>query len=89
MKAFVTVIGKDKIGIIYTITSILKESHVNILDINQTLMQDYFTMIMQVDLGKMNIDFNDLKNKLDNAGKEIDVFIKIQHEDIFRSMHSI
>lgn len=89
MKAFVTVIGKDKVGIIYTITSILKESYVNILDINQTLMQDYFTMIMHVDLEKMSIDFKDLKNKLDNAGKEINVFIKIQHEDIFRSMHSI
>lgn len=89
MKAFITVIGKDKVGIIHCVATVLKESNINILDINQTLMEDYFTMIMHVDLEKMNMEFNELKNKLENAGKKIDVFVKIQHEDIFRSMHTI
>ncbi|CAH2213036.1 ACT domain-containing protein [Tepidibacter aestuarii] len=89
MKAFVSVIGKDKIGIIHRVTSVLSENGVNILDINQTLLHDYFTMIMFVDLEKMQIDFNELKNKLEDAGNKIDVSIKIQHEDIFNSMHKI
>ncbi|WFD08919.1 ACT domain-containing protein [Tepidibacter hydrothermalis] len=89
MKAFVSVIGKDKIGIIHKVTSILSENDVNILDITQTLLHDYFTMIMFVDLEKMQIDFNELKNRLENEGNKIDVSINIQHEDIFNSMHKI
>ena len=89
MKAFVSVIGKDKIGIIHRVTSVLSENDVNILDITQTLLHDYFTMIMFVDLEKMQIDFNELKNILENTGNKIDVSIKIQHEDIFNSMHKI
>ncbi|GAB6087431.1 ACT domain-containing protein [Alkaliphilus crotonatoxidans] len=89
MKAFITVIGKDKIGIIYRVTSVLEESQVNILDINQTLLQDYFTMIMLVDLTLMDINFQKLKERLDKAAEEIGVSIKIQHEDIFHSMHKI
>lgn len=89
MKAFVSVIGKDKIGIIHKVTSVLSENDVNILDITQTLLHDYFTMIMFVDLEKMQIDFNELKNRLENEGNKIDVSINIQHEDIFNSMHKI
>ncbi|QCX32641.1 ACT domain-containing protein [Caloramator sp. E03] len=89
MKAFVTVIGKDKIGIIQAITSVLSQNNVNILDINQTLLQDYFTMIMFVDLEKMAIDFEKLKEKLENKAKEIGVSVRIQREDLFRYMHEI
>lgn len=89
MRAFITVIGKDKIGIIYGVTSVLEKSRVNILDINQTLLQEYFTMVMLVDLAAMDIDFQELKNRLDVASQEIGVSIKIQHEDIFHSMHKI
>lgn len=89
MRAFVTVIGKDKIGIIQRITTIFLENKVNILDINQTLIQDYFVMIMFVDLSQMPIEFAKLKEKLDGIGNEIEVSIKIQHEDIFNSMHKI
>ncbi|QEK12858.1 ACT domain-containing protein [Crassaminicella thermophila] len=89
MKAVVTVIGKDKIGIIANVTSVLAENNINILDISQTILQDYFTMIMIVDLEKMQSNFQDIKIKLEEVGKRIGLSIKIQHEDIFNSMHKI
>jgi ACT domain-containing protein len=87
MKAVVTVIGKDQIGIIAKVTSTLAENSMNILDISQTILQDYFTMIMIVDLSKMKSSFNDIKKELEKVGKDIGLSIKIQHEDIFDSMH--
>jgi ACT domain-containing protein len=89
MKAVVTVIGKDKVGIIQGVTSILAENNINIMDINQTLLQDYFTMIMFVDLSETKTDFKQVKEALDNKSKELGVSIKIQHEDIFKSMHEV
>ena len=89
MKAFITVLGKDKVGIIHEITSILSENDINILDINQTLINGYFTMIMLVDISKMKVNFNSLKNILTEKADEIKVSIKIQREDIFTSMHEI
>lgn len=89
MRAFVTVIGEDKVGIIYNVTGVLQEAKVNVLDINQTLLQNYFTMIMLVDLAKMEIDFAELKKRLDNLGEKFNLKIKLQHEDIFNSMHKI
>lgn len=89
MKAFITVLGKDKVGIIHEITSILSDNNINILDINQTLINGYFTMIMLVDLSNMTLDFNSLKNTLTDKATKIKVSIKIQREDIFTSMHEI
>ncbi|WP_333859392.1 ACT domain-containing protein [Clostridium sp.] len=89
MKAFITVIGEDKTGIIYNVTSVLYENNINILDINQTLIKDYFTMVMFVDLSQMNITFSNLKAILEDKARKIDVVIKIQREDIFTSMHEI
>jgi len=89
MKAFVTVLGEDKVGIIYGITSVFKETNVNVLDVNQTLLGGFFTMIMLVDLEKMNTDFGELKHKLEVAGEQLDLSILIQREDIFNSMHKI
>ncbi|ADL51831.1 ACT domain-containing protein [Clostridium cellulovorans] len=89
MKAFVTVIGEDKVGIIHGVTGILKQFNVNILDINQTLLQNYFTMIMFVDLANMTIDFAKLKENLDQLSDTLGVKIKLQHEDIFNSMHTL
>ena len=89
MKAFITVIGKDKIGIIHGVTAALKDHQVNVLDITQTLLQEYFTMIMFVDLESMTIDFKELKEKLEEAGQNLGMSIRIQHEDIFHSMHTI
>lgn len=89
MRAVITVLGKDKVGIIATISRILAESNVNILDISQTLMQDVFTMIMLTDITDSSIAFNELSDRLEAAGKEIGLYAKIQHEDIFNSMHRI
>lgn len=89
MNAVITVIGKDKIGIIHGVTSVLSNNNINIMDINQTLLQSYFTMIMLVDLSGMEIDFKELKNKLNNKAEELGVSIRIQHEDIFNCMHEI
>ncbi|MGD9678357.1 MAG: ACT domain-containing protein [Vulcanibacillus sp.] len=89
MNAVITVIGKDKIGIIAEITTVLAKYHVNILDISQTILQDYFTMIMIVDLLKMNISFDQLSNNLSEIGEEFGLSVKIQHQDIFNAMHKI
>lgn len=89
MKAVITVIGKDKIGIIAEITSVLSSNKANILDISQTILQDYFTMVMLVELEKMDISFVELKEKLAVAGEGIGMSVKIQHEDIFNAMHKI
>ncbi|MGN1350361.1 MAG: ACT domain-containing protein [Anaerovoracaceae bacterium] len=89
MKAVITVIGQDKIGIIYNVTSVLAEYDVNILDINQTIMQEVFTMIMVVDLAKMPVSFEELQKKLAQKGEEIGLSIRIQHEGIFNAMSEI
>lgn len=89
MKAFITVIGEDKTGIIYNVTSVLYENNINILDINQTLIKNYFTMVMLVDLSQMKMAFNNLKAALEDKAAKIGVVIKIQREDIFTSMHEI
>ncbi|TCO68291.1 ACT domain-containing protein [Marinisporobacter balticus] len=89
MKSVVTVIGKDKIGIIAKVSSVLAENHINISDISQTILQDYFTMIMIVDLTKASSNFKTIQNKLEAVGQDIGISIKIQHENIFNSMHKI
>ena len=89
MRAVVTVIGKDRTGIIYNVSKILAEHSVNIEDISQTVMQDFFTMIMLVDVSKMSCDFAQLKEEFDALSKTIGMSIRLQHEDIFNAMHSI
>lgn len=89
MNAVITVIGKDKKGIIHGVTSVLSENNINVMDINQTLLQEYFTMIMLVDLSEMDIDFKLLKSKLENKAVELAVTITIQQEDIFKCMHEV
>lgn len=89
MKAFVTVIGNDKVGIIADVATLMKNYSVNICDISQTLMQNYFTMIMSVDLSGATVDFVELKAALEKAAEKIGVQIKIQHQDLFDSMHKI
>ncbi len=89
MRAVVTVLGSDKVGIIAKVATILAECNVNILDITQTTMQNIFTMIMLVDISSCNIPFAKLVDKLDAEGKAIGVDIKTQHEDIFNSMQEI
>jgi ACT domain-containing protein len=89
MKAIVTVIGKDKVGIIAQVSAVLAENMVNILDISQTILQDYFTMIMLVDLTHIKISFSELSRKLNEKGEIIGLQIKIQREEVFSAMHKI
>jgi len=89
MRAVITVIGMDRVGIIAGVSAVLAEYNVNILDITQTTMQDLFTMIMLVDISKTDARFDKLIDVLDAKGKELGMKIRIQHEDIFKSMHRI
>ena len=88
MKAIVSVIGKDKSGIIAKVSTALAENNVNIEDISQTIVQGNFTMIMMCDLGDY-ISVAELGAVLDKTGKEAGVTIRVQHEDIFNAMHSL
>jgi ACT domain-containing protein len=89
MRAVITVIGKDKVGIIAGISTILADRNVNILDISQTIMQDVFTMVMLVNISDLNTSFTELSGHLEEKGKELGLSVQIQHEDIFNSMHRI
>jgi ACT domain-containing protein len=89
MRAIVTVIGVDKVGIIAAITTALAERQANVLDIRQTTLQEYFTMIMLVDLAEMSVSFSEMEKALDQTGTSIGVSIRIQREDIFKSMHRV
>ena len=89
MKAVITVIGKDSIGIISLVSGKCSEYGVNILDITQSVMQDYFAMIMLVDTSAANVDFATLSAELARTGSERGLEIRVMHEDIFKSMHHV
>lgn len=89
MKAVITVIGHDKVGIIARVSNILADAKINILDISQTIMQNMFTMIMLVNIESCPESFDSIAKKLESAGEEMGLSIRIQHEDIFNSMHRI
>jgi ACT domain-containing protein len=89
MKAVITVLGCDRVGIIAAVTAVLAESNTNILDISQTIMADIFTMIMMVDLSKATMDCQELQEQLKERGTALGVEIRLQRDEIFRSMHRI
>ncbi|AKA69723.1 MULTISPECIES: ACT domain-containing protein [Clostridium] len=89
MKGIITVVGKDKVGIVAGISSELLHLNINILDVTQTIMEEFFTMIMLVDLSKANVSFDKTKEALLSKGKELGVDVKIQREEIFNSMHTL
>ena len=89
MRAIVTVIGKDQVGIIASVCTLLSEHNVNVLDISQTILQGYFPMIMLVDASQTNAPFAQLVADLEQAGKEKGVVIHAQREEIFNAMHTI
>ncbi|MDU2490476.1 MAG: ACT domain-containing protein [Clostridium celatum] len=89
MKAILTVIGKDKVGIIAGVSSELQKLNINILDVNQTIMDEFFTMIMMLDLKLSNNNFEEVKRTLELKGKELGVEVKIQREEIFNSMYTV
>ena len=89
MRAIVTVIGNDRVGIIADVTALLAQYGVNVLDISQTVLPEYFTMIMLVDASQCTVPFADLARTLDEAGTQRDLQIRAQREDIFNAMHRI
>lgn len=89
MRAIVTVIGKDKSGIIAKVSTALAERKVNIEDISQTIVGGNFTMLMLCDLASSTLSLKDLHQELIELGNEIGVSIHVQHEDIFNAMHRI
>ncbi|WP_020612971.1 ACT domain-containing protein [Sediminispirochaeta bajacaliforniensis] len=89
MKAIITVVGEDKVGIIASVSGELAQRKVNILDITQTILQNYFTMMMLVELSEMELSLEKLKTALEEIGKRLGVSIRIQHEEIFRTMHRV
>ncbi len=88
-KAIITVVGKDTVGIIAKVCTYLSENSINILDISQTIVQDYFNMMMIADLSKSDKTIGAVASELENLGKEIGVQVKVQTEDIFNAMHRI
>ena len=89
MKAIVTVIGKDRVGITAAVCALLAQHNINILDISQTVLQDYFTMVMLVDTAACTASIGEMADLLEQAGKEQELSIRIQREDIFNTMHRI
>lgn len=89
MRAIVTVIGKDKSGIIAKVSTALADNDVNIEDISQTIVQGNFTMLMLCDLSNAKMSLKELKTYLVDLGEKIGVSIHVQHEDIFNAMHKI
>lgn len=90
MRAIITVIGSDQTGIIARVSSVLSDKNANIVDISQTVLRDnIFTMIMLVELDGLNVPYQELRQALEQIGQEIGVEVRIQREEIFRSMHRI
>ncbi|MBQ5954327.1 MAG: ACT domain-containing protein [Lachnospiraceae bacterium] len=89
MKSIVSVFARDRKGIIAYVTSLLAEKDINVLDISQTLMQEYFAMIMLVDLADCPLSFDELSQYLQERGEERGLAIHIQRQDIFDAMHRI
>lgn len=88
MRAILTVIGKDKVGIIAGVSQKLAALEINILDVSQTIMDDYFTMMMMLSMDK-NSDFEKIKAELSKVGQDMGVSIKVQNEEIFNAMHKL
>lgn len=87
-RAVVSVVGKDQVGIIAKVTTALSDNHMNVLDISQTILQDFFTMMMLVDVSEAK-DLDQLHHDFDVISKELGLKINIQLEDIFQTMHRI
>ena len=88
-KTIITVVGKDTVGIIAKVCTYLAENKINILDISQTIVDDYFNMMMIVDMSQSVKSVSEVSDNLDKLGEEIGVIIRCQREEIFNSMHRL
>ena len=89
MKAVITVTGKDTMGIIAKVAAGCAEYGANIIDISQSVLRDYFAMIMLVDIDHLNVAFTDFVDHMNNLGRESGLIIQTMHEEIFQAMHTI
>ena len=89
MRAILTAVGNDRVGIIAALCRLLADNNVNILDISQTILHGKFTMVMAVDIEKLPCSFTDLAGKLDALGERMGIAIRVQRQEIFDAMHRI
>ena len=89
MKAVITVIGHDTVGILQKVSGICAEKNANVIEVTQSVLQDLFAMFMLVDIRGMKCEFSELSDSLNALGKELGLSIHVMHEDIFNSMHRI
>jgi len=89
MKAVITIVGQDRVGIVAMVSEILATNSVNILNINQNILEGFFNMVMIVDMSSSKVSLKDLQQVLKGKGQELGLDIKLQHEDIFQIMHRI
>ena len=89
MRAIITFIGKDTVGILAKVSDACAKADVNIVEVTQSVLQDMFAMVMLVEIDKANIGFDQLKDNLDIVGEATGTKIHVMHEDIFNSMHKI
>ncbi len=89
MKAVITVIGRDMVGILAKVSALCAQHNINVTDVTQSVMQDLFAMIMLADISSMTVHFSELVDEMEALGKEMGLSIHVMHEDIFNSMHRI
>lgn len=89
MKAVITVVGKDMVGILANVSNECANYNINILEVSQSVLSDMFCMIMIVDVSKINIDFGAFADHMKETGAKLNMVIHVMHEDIFNSMHNI
>ena len=89
MKAVITVIGRDMVGILAKVSTVCAQHDINVIEVTQSGMQDLFAMIMLTDISHMSVDFSTLVDQMEQLGKELGLSIHVMHEDIFNSMHRI
>ena len=89
MQAVISVVGRDRVGILKDIATKCADHNVNVIDVSQTVLRDMFTMIMLVDISKIDIKFGDFSAEMEDYGKGIGMEVRAMHEDIFNSMHRI
>jgi len=89
MNAIIAVIGHDKVGILAKISVVCSKNNANIIDVNQTVMQNYFTMIMLTEITDLSCEFGEFSKKVAATGEEMGMTVHVMHEDIFNSMHRI
>lgn len=88
-RAIVTIIGSDRVGIIAGISNVMADANVNILDISQSVIRDFFTMIMMVDIHDSSVTLEEISSRLSRKGEELGVRVEIHREEIFKAMHRI